>query len=271
MSSLPRRKLTHPPTAEVAMAQAEHDRMASNRALPWRPSMRDDAPAEDSITRPAFVQAGLARAVDQARQRLQDARQAVLTTSGKLAKQAARNTVRLASRALAEAEAAKVREGQGEQASPAVQRAEIASGGVVIREARVVVTQGRRADLQPPLERMYSRDEITKREYHAARRYREAWELAGLDAYPVGLGGDGGRTAPASGNRRIEDAIGSSADLDSARRAIGTFGTGMIEYVVVEGYTVGAWAARNRRTTQAAMGVLSMVLQRLAEHWAGRV
>lgn len=270
MTSLPPRRLTHPPTAEVAAAQDEHDRMARNRASPWRPSMRDDAPAEDPLVRQAFVLAQMAQAVEQARHALYDAKQAMLTTSGKAAKQAARNTVRLASRALSEAEAALVREKQEELVAPAVQRGEIKRDDVVIREARLVVTQGRRAELMPALERLRARDAISKRCYHAGRWYREIWEMAGMDAFPVGLGGDGGRTAPASGNRRIEDAIGSSADLDSARRAIGVFGTAMLEHVVIEGLTLAAWAERKAVSEHVAKGMFVMVLEQLAEHRGDR-
>lgn len=266
MTSPPRR-LTHPPTAEVAAAQAEHDRMARNRASPWRPSMRDDAPAEDPLARKAFVLAQMAVRINQARQHLQDARQAVLTTSGKAAKQAARNTVKLASRELSEAEAALVRENRGEQLAPAVQRGEIASDDAVLRHPRMIVGRTRQVELQPALERLYRREHITLTEYRAARRYREAWEMAGKNAYPIGLREDAGRSTPVSGNHRIENGIGSNVVLDGARRAIGVFGTGLLEHLVIEGLTLGSWAERRGCTPAEAAGAFRMVMTRLAEHW----
>ena len=91
--------------------------------------------------------------------------------------------------------------------------------------------------------------------------------MAGRDAYPIGLGGDGGRGAPQSGNRRVEQAIAAGGDLDRARRVVGIFGTGLLEHIVVHDLTLAGWAEKKGESEHVAKGILVMVLERLAEHW----
>ena len=243
--------------------------MARNRASERRPPMRDHAPASDPLALPAFTDAALAEAVRLARVRHQDAKAAVLTVRGKVGRKAASRAVGQAARAVADAEAAIVRETQGEEAAPAVQRGEVMQGNTVLREPRLVVTPGRRAELQPALERLLNRGAISNYLYKAARRYRHACERAGRDAYPISLSNpDGGRSPPSSGNRRIEEALGSPLERDAARRAVGVFGTALLEHVVMEDLTLASWAERKGVSEHVAKGMFVMVLERLGEHWA---
>ena len=234
------------------------------------------------LTRPAFKSAELVQAVQNARTNLLDAKAVVLATRGKAEKIKARKTVQRAATALAVAEAAVLREARGEVGAPAVQREAIvaqsveyrdqdgmlAIGDVVLREARIEMAPTKRAELQGALERLFRRETITRRHYLAAKRYRSAWEAAGRDAFPIGLGGgEGGRSAPQSGNRRIENAVGCTIQLTAARRAIGKFGTGFVEHIVIHDFTIAAWAVKQGESEHVAKGVLMMILERLAEHW----
>jgi hypothetical protein len=239
------------------------------------------------LSRHAFRDERLAQDILDARAALVAARATVMVARGKMGKVAARRAVRVAAAALSDAEGALAAETVGERLAPATQRYasvqrdalvwEDRDDGskvqvrrdIVLRETRVTVGPNRRPELQPALERLDSRGAITPRCYRAGRRYREAWEQAGRDAYPVSQIGDSGcgGSDPTQGNRRIENAVGSSIALSGARRAIGVFGTAMLEYVIIEGLTLSAWAEKQGESEHVAKGILQMVLERLAEHW----
>lgn len=239
------------------------------------------------LSRHAFAEELLAQNIVAARAALDAARSDVRMARGKKAKIEARRAVRVASMALGRAESALATERTGEKLSPAVQRQasvqpdalvmETREDGseiqvrrdIVLRETRVSIGPNKRPELQPALERMKVRNLITPRCYRAGRRYREAWEQAGRDAYPVSQIGDSGSIGgdPTGGNRRIENAVGSSVALSGARRAIGVFGTAMLEYIIIEGMTISAWAEKQAKSEHVAKGILEMVLERLAEHW----
>ena len=245
-----------------------------------------NAISDPAFARPAFYRKQLAQAIVTARIRLQAARAAVMVARGKMAKIDARRAIRVASAALADAEAALVKEDMADRVAEQVQRHEIVRRGAVVwekdasgkrvqvqrdvvyREPRVEVSGSKRAELQPALERLKSRGAISIKCYKAGRRYREAWEKAGLDAFPCCLGAsEGARSAPGSGNRRIEDAVGSSIALSDARRAVGVFGTAMLEHLIVEGLTISSWAEKRGESEHVGKGILIMVLERLAGHW----
>ena len=256
-----------PPTATLAASQAEHDRMARNRL--GVPLALNPVPDEDPLTRPAFTEAKLLRDVQDARDALDRARVARTLGKSKNEKQRLGRAVSASGKALTVAEQALAAERRAAPYAEAVQRQAVVSDtGTVLRDPRIVVSSGKRAELQRALEWLLKRNTIDEKAYRAARRYRNAWERAGRDAYPIGLGGGaGGRSAPQSGNRRVEEAAASSADLSGARRAIGVFGSGMLEHIVVHDLSLDAWAEKQGVSNHVAKGVLIMVLERLAEHW----
>ena len=65
----------------------------------------------------------------------------------------------------------------------------------------------------------------------------------------------------------MEQAVGNSNALTKARKAVGMFGTAMLEHIVVEGLALDAWAEKKSMCAHVAKGILIMVLERLAEHW----
>lgn len=258
--------MSAPAPDEVTLGQLEHDRMARNRI--GRPLLLKGTltGSDEVLGGSAFVLPRLRLAVDQARRVLADAKRRVPQAPDKAALRKARKAVSAASAALAKAEAAVVAEERGEAAAPAVRRDQIAQGAVLLREPQVQVV-GKRAELTPALERLFHRDTLTRAEYLAGRRYRDAYEAAGLDLYPIGLGGEGGRAPPQSGNRRIEQSVASSTELQAGRACIGQMGTALLEHIVVDGLTIAAFAEKKAESEHVVKGFLKMVLIRLSEFW----
>ena len=243
----------------------------------------------EPISRPAFIASTLDARISESRAMLLQAKNAVRYAATRADKDVARRAVKASATALAVAEAARAAEEHGEKVAPSVQRREHGrtmstvigrsecgapirgDRHVVIREPRVAVTSGadgKRAELQSAIALLFKRGSLDARTFRAAQRYRRAWETAGMDAYPIGMaGGDGGHCAPGSGNRRIEDAVGSSEALQAARHAVGMFGAALLDHVVVHELTVSSWAQRHDSSPAEGMGYLKMVLVRLAEHW----
>ena len=251
--------------------QAAFDAMARNRASDRRPAMRTAEPAPHPLDREAFADTILLLGVEAARAALQNARHAVLTAATKADRAAARKAVQHAAKALSDAEAAVAAEARGEEAAPAVQRRDLAQDGVTIRKARVV-QEGKRLVLVHPLDRMRARRSLTAAQCAAGHRYRQAWEAAGVSAYPIGMAGmeGGGGGVPGSGNWRIETACGRGADLAQMRAAVGAAGVGLVEHVVVQELDLAGWAARHGVNPQVVTGMFVFALTLLAEWVAGR-
>lgn len=253
-----------PPTPDAISGEIEHARMARNRQ--GRPPTVALRPLSESD---AFRVPRLHQAVRDAQARL-DAAKAVPHRGTKAEKRAAARTVSQASAALIRAQTALSDEIEGERAAPAAQRLAVEAGGVVLREARAV-TQGGRASVVMPIDRMLARKQITRAQHAAGRRYRSAWEAANADAMPAGFGGEFGGGVPSSGNRRIEDAVGMHAELTRMQRVLGVIGCNLVEWVVVQEMTVDSWAARQPSargepmSSAHAMGVLVFLLGRLGE------
>ena len=244
----PRRGAPHPD-------QAEHDAMARNRQ--GTPPAVRLAPAPDPMETEAFRLPGLHRRVERAKAAHVAALAVMAASRGKGAAgvNAARKRLRTAHQVLTRAQAALKAEMEGEAAAPAVQR--IAIDG--IREPRVEMA-GKRAEIVTPLDRLLKRRTITPRQHAAGLRYRRAWEMAGMDAYPIGLGEGVGGT-PCSGNRRVEDAVGAGYELDRLRAMLTGQGAHLVEHVVVHDLDVSGWAAARTSTgrrmdPQLAMGLL---------------
>ena len=256
------------PTPEQAAAQAALDAMARNRASSRRPPMRDGAGLDaHPLARVAFIDTTLALDVAAARMALKDARQAPCNVGTKADRLAARKGIQQAAAALSAAEGAVAAEDRGELAAPLVQRQDHVMDGVLLREARVVEVAGKRMALVHPLDRMLARRSIDAAQCAAGHRYRHAWEMAGRDAYPIGLSGGeaSGRTAPGSGNWRIEAAVGCGVDLAQMRAALGTAGVGLVEHVAVHELDLAGWASRQKLNPQVVTGMFSFALTLLAE------
>lgn len=260
------------------------------------------ATAEDPLSREAFRATRLAQAVQDTAHAYQATRTAYRAAEGKAPKARARAVLRRAQRAYDAALAAQQAEERAEQVVPAVLRQEhvqrdarwkvrdgvdldgrerfvTETGDVVLRQP---VVERERGSLvrSNPLQRMHERGRhgsrseplVTLRHVDAGRRYEAAWYLAGAGLYPVALDPEGtgnGQSRTKGGNVRVEQAAGSSADLDGARHAVGMFGAALLDHVVLEGRDVQDWARRKGVRHEVALGMLVMVLDRLAEHWEG--
>lgn len=265
--------------AQTLIALTEQDtlgRMARNRASNRRPVMRDAVPENpDPLNRGAFRLEALSQAVTDARDELDRGKCNVRLAIGRPAKDKARRACAKLSRALGAAEHALVLEEKGAEMADTVMRTDqVQRGGhmdgVVLREASVIVTVRGRIEQMTALSRLLKYHSIDARQYAAGVRYRAAWEAAGLDQFPIGMIGDGGRSAPSSGNHRVENAAGSSALLDRMRRLVGPNATNLLDAVIIQGRDVRGWAASQVTDTRTgldpsvAIGRLQMALDVLA-------
>ena len=213
--------------------------------------------------RQAFALAHLAAAVEDARL-IVERQRAVLHAARGADKAQARRAFKRAQGALAEAERALSAEHRGERFAPAVQRQTITHGDVVLREARVI-QHGKSIALVSALDRLRTKSSITDAQHAGGRRYLYAYEMAHMDSFPIGLGEGAGGGSPSGGNRRIENAVGASADLRALRTVLGRYGVGLIEHVVVHDLDVSAWAERHAMDRKGAMGQLQLLLGMLAD------
>lgn len=250
------------------------DRMARNRAEPKRRMGSLALPATVPGPPPeAFREATMTKAVQDARDALARAECVVRTTPGKVFRERARRMKMRCQRTLADAEKALQAEVRGEALADAVLRTdqvEVTQDGQIIplREARIVVRDGKRAEVVTALDWLLSRKSIDAIAHAGGVRYRAAYEAAHLDMYPIGLGGDeaGGKGVPSSGNRRIENAAAQSRDLDAMRSLLAPDALAVVEAVVIEGRDVRGWAAsrvtgkRTGTDPAIAMGTLKTAL-----------
>jgi len=211
--------------------------------------------------RAAFELARMAEAAKEARVAVDRARALMRPAKGK-DKATARRALKRAEALLSKSDRALQAEEQGEAAAPSVQRHAILQGDVVLRQHRIV-THGRTATLVTALDHLRNRSSITDEQYAAGKRYRVAWEMANMDAFPIGLGEGIGGT-PCSGNRRIEEAIGASWLLQPMRQALGQYGSALVDHVVVYDLSISVWATNQRINPQYAMGQLQVLLGMLA-------
>ena len=208
--------------------------------------------------RAAFEGVRLEAAVDVARAAVERARCVFRVARGK-EKAKARGVVRSAERALRKAENALMLEQVGEQMAPAVQRVAIVEGVTVLREARIEVA-GKRVRYVSPLDRLKKRGSLTAEQYAAGKLYRAAYDLAWQDAYPVGMGEAlGGQ--PGSGNRRIEDAVGSGQALSRLLRLVGQTDGAILHHVIVEERDLGEWAVKAGMNPSVVLGRLQSALE----------
>ena len=271
--------ITHPPEAE----QNALDRMARNRAEPGRRmgSLAWPTAVPDPLDRQAFRTASLEAAIQDAKDALARADCAKRANADVRDRHKHRRAVDRARRLLTEAERALADEVRGAGVADAVLREDQVISGVrdvdgnpvVLREAQVMVTRDQRVHQVTALDRLARAGSITARQYAAGVRYRDAWEAAGLDQFPIGLGGDdgGGMGVPSSGNRRVEAGAEAARTLDLMRAMLPLAGVNLIEHVIVQGLTVTSWALRQVSATRTgmnpsvAMGHLCMALDVLAE------
>ncbi len=262
------------PDAPADLEQDALDRMARNRAQPARRMGSLARPATVPGPPPeAFREAVMAKAVQDARDALARADCDMRTTVGKVFRERTRRVKMRCQRALADAEKSLQAEVRGEALADAVLRqdqVEIGQNGIPIslREARVVVRDGKRAEVVTALDWLLSRKSIDGIAHAGGVRYRTAYEAAHLDMYPIGLGGDeaGSKGVPSSGNRRIEHAVAQSRDLDAMRSLLAPDALAVVEAVVIEGRDVRGWAAsrvtgkRTGTDPAIAMGTLKTAL-----------
>lgn len=236
---------------EYTSDQAEQDRMARNRQG-TTPTVTL-APTPDPMTTPAFRVAALRQGVATLERAVVRAKGVLDAAMGKAARDGVQRGLRLASGKLATARAKLAAEERGEQAAPAVQREEIGAD-VVLREPRVMLPDGARPVLVFPPDRLFARRSIDAKQLAAARRYRRAYEAAHRDAYPISMGESTGGVAPGSGNRRIEEPVGASAELARMRAVLPPRMLNLVEHVVVHEGTIEAWAARQVTPKGRPMG-----------------
>ena len=230
---------------------------------------RYDQAVSDLSARPAFLDSMLAKAVTDARTVVTDAQQALASARTRKAKTTARRLLKVATVRLTRAQEAADREAKSEKLAPAVQRRAIIQDGVVLRDARIDVPKGKRAELQPALERLHTRRSITVEQFAAGCRYRAAWELAHEGLYPAGIGeGTGG--AAGSGNSAMENAVASGAELNAARHAIGVGASALLQHVIIESLTLESWAFKQGCNAQVVKGHFISALNHLIEHWKPR-
>lgn len=206
----------------------------------------------------AFREARLSGFVTSSRLAVDRAR-AVLAAARGDTKAVARRELKRAQTLLSRAEGALKAEQQGEAIGPAVQRQTIVDRDVVLREPRIV-NHGKSVTLVTALDHLRNRSSITDEQHAAGKRYRAAWELAGMDMYPIGLGEGIGGT-PCSGNRRIEEAVGSSRELSRMRAVlVNSYCIALAEHVAIYDLNVSAWGEMHGINPQYAMGQLQIVL-----------
>ncbi len=225
--------------------------------------------------REAFRVARLSELVSEAKALVERTRVSFAAARGQT-KAVARRELKRAQIILNRAEQGLKAELQGEVAGPAVQRHGISErkpivneqggremGEVILREPRIV-THGKSVTLVTALDHLRNRSSITDDQHAAGKRYRAAYELAGLDAYPVGMGEGIGGT-PCSGNRRIEEALGSSWELQRMRTVlVNGYCIGLIEHVAVHDGDVSSWAERHGKDRKGVMGQVQLLLGMLA-------
>lgn len=262
-------------TTPIALTEQDAlDRMARNRASDRRPASRGSAEMPP-IPPEAFRVATLTANVRTAKDAVARADCAMRTTIGKPFRERARRVKAKAQRALTDAEKALHAEERDELLADAVQRTSHVQPGagpggedVMLREARVVVRDGKRAEVVTALDYLLSRKSIDAVAHAGGVRYRAAYEAANLDLYPIGLGGNGGggRSEPSSGNRRIENAVAQSRDLQRMREMVDSDALAVVDAVVIDGRDVRGWAAsrvtakRTGMDPAIAMGTLKTAL-----------
>lgn len=275
--------VTHPPDRAPDPEQDALDRMARNRAEPdYRMgSLRWPAEVADPLDRQAFRVQALEAAVQEARDAVARADCAKRANKDVRDRHKHRRAVDRATRALTAAERALADEQRGAAVTDAVLREDQVVPGardedgnpVVLRPARIVVRPDARAEVVTVLDRLAKAGSITRRQHAAGVRYRDAWEAAGLDQFPIGLGGDdgGGKGVPSSGNRRVEAGAEGARTLDLMHGVLPLASVNMLDHVIIQGLTVTSWALRQVSDTRTgmnpsvAMGRLCGALDVLAE------
>lgn len=212
--------------------------------------------------REAFRTARLTELVSASQAAVERARAAFQAARGP-AKAVARRELKRAQTLLTRAEHGLKNEQQGEVGGPAVQRQTIVDRDVILREPRIV-THGKSVALVSALDRMLSRGSLDLAQHAAGKRYREAHEKAGMDAYPIGLGEGIGGT-PCSGNRRVEEAVGSSQELSRLRSFLSSHEISLVEHVVLHDLHLESWGIERCLNRHNVMGFLKAALWRLAE------
>ena len=210
----------------------------------------------------AFREARLAGLVAMARTSVERAKTVFAGARGDT-KAVARRELKRAQTLLSRAETALKAEQQGEAIGPAVQRQTIVDRDVILREPRIVM-HGKSVALVSALDRMFNRNSIDAEQHAAGRRYREAYEKAGMDAFPIGLGEGIGGT-PCSGNRRVEEAVGSSQELSRLRSFLSSHEISLVEHVVLHDLHLESWGIERCLNRHNVMGFLKAALWRLAE------